>query len=63
MTFLAPCRYLELLRELVTSGVNQLPSHYVNNDMISSNKKDIANMFNNYFTNIGPDKTCSYTTT
>ena len=28
------------------------PDHFVNNN---SNKKDITNMFNNYFTNIGPE--------
>ena len=31
------------------------PDHVVNNTVTSSNKKDIANMFNNYFTKFGPE--------
>ena len=29
------------------------PVHFVNNDFISNNKKYLANMFNNYLSNIG----------
>ena len=31
------------------------PDHFVNNNVTISNKKDIANKFNNYFTNISPE--------
>ena len=31
------------------------PDDFVNNNVTISNKKDIANMFNKYFTNIGPE--------
>ena len=34
---------------------NHCPDHLVNNDVTTSNKKDVANMFNNSFTNIGPE--------
>ena len=33
----------------------EYPDNFVNNDMTISNKKDIANTFNNNFTNIGPE--------
>ena len=31
------------------------PDHLVNNNFTITNKKYIANMFNNYFSNIGPE--------
>ena len=30
------------------------PDHFVNNGVTINNKEDVANMFNTYFTNIGP---------
>ena len=34
---------------------SDFPDHFVNNNITISNKKDTANTFNNYFTNIGPE--------
>ena len=36
------------------------PDHFINNTVTISNKKDIANMCNNYFTNIGPKLSKGY---
>ena len=34
---------------------NHFPDHLVNNGVTTSNKKDVASLFNNFFTNIGPE--------
>ena len=34
---------------------NHYPDQFVNDGITISNKEDVANMFNNYFTNIGPE--------
>ena len=34
---------------------SEYPDHFVNNDIVISNKKDITNMLKTYFTNIGPE--------
>ena len=34
---------------------NHCPNHLGNNGATPSNKKDVANLFNNVFTNIGPE--------
>ena len=34
---------------------NHFPDHLVNNGVTTSNKKDVANLFNKFFTNISPE--------
>ena len=53
MTLLVRGKYLKLMG--THRFGSDFPDHFVNNNVTIRNKKDRANRFNNYFTNIGPE--------
>ena len=54
MTLLAMRNVLKAVMGTPRLG-SDYPHHFVNNNLTIINKKYIPNIFNNYFTNIGPE--------